>query len=27
VKVRNWTMKPETNGFREQSGFHSPAAQ
>ena len=27
VKVRNWTRKPETNGFREQSGFHSPAAQ
>ena len=27
VDVRNWTSKPETNGFREQSGFHSPAAQ
>ena len=27
VKVRNWTRKSETNGFREQSGFHSPAAQ
>ena len=27
VDIRNWTSKPETNGFREQSGFHSPAAQ
>ena len=27
VDIRNWTSKPETNGFREQAGFHSPAAQ
>ena len=27
VDIRNWTSKPETNGFREQSGFHSPAVQ
>jgi hypothetical protein len=27
VKVRNWTRKPETNDFHQQSGFHSPAAQ
>jgi hypothetical protein len=27
VNVRNWTSNPETNGFHEQSGFHSSAAQ
>ena len=27
VNIRNWTIKPETNGFRDQSGFHSPAVQ
>lgn len=27
VNVRNWTSKPETNGFHDQSGFHSSAAQ
>ena len=27
VNIRNWTIKPETNGFRGQSGFHSPASQ
>ena len=27
MNIRNWTTKPETNGFREQAGFHSPAAQ
>ena len=27
VNIRNWTIKPETNGFHGQSGFHSPAAQ
>ena len=27
VSVRNWTVKPETNGFREQAGFHSPTAR
>ena len=27
VDIRNCTSKPETNGFREQAGFHSPAVQ
>jgi len=27
VNVRNWTVKPETNGFREQAGFHSPTVR
>ena len=27
VDIRNWTSKPETNGFHGQSGFHSPSVQ
>ena len=27
VDIRNWTIKPETNGFHDNSGFHSPDVQ
>ncbi|MDA7886773.1 hypothetical protein N9B10_07805, partial [Pirellulales bacterium] len=24
VNIRNWTIKPETNGFHDNSGFQTP---